>query len=230
MASREATPSSASPTWRRCWPRQSKGRPTTGPDPEFQADFDPLPPVRETPVHTVCHRDRTVNYIDQGDRSWRPMVFMGGLATSVRAFELTEFARTTRELLPLRLISVERNGLGETPLDPSLGIGDAVDDVLFVLDRLRIERAAIVAFSGGCPYAAALAARAPDRVISLHLAAAAAGDLIAGSAPAAAMASNAVALALDPAALWRFPDDSPVHLLPGFAEATEAEGMRALGT
>jgi non-heme chloroperoxidase len=172
---------------------------------------------------------RTVRYIDKGDAGWRPLLFFGGLATSALAFELTEFARATRERLRLRAISVERNGFGATPFDPELGIEDAVDDVVRVLDRARVDRAAVVAFSGGGPYAAALAARAPQRLLSLHLAAAAAGELIAASAAARALALAAGELARDPPALWRYPDDSPVHLIPGFDEAAAAEGYRALG-
>jgi glycerophosphoryl diester phosphodiesterase/pimeloyl-ACP methyl ester carboxylesterase len=144
------------------------------------------------------------------------MVFFGGLATSVRAFELTEFARSLREKLALRAISVERNGLGETPLDPSLGIGDTVDDVLSVLEAVAIDRFAVVAISGGGPYAGALAARVPDRLISLHLAAAAVGGVPVGDVPR------------DPVEMWRYPPDSPVLRIPGFAEAAAAEGKRAL--
>ena len=76
-------------------------------------------------------------------------------------------------------VSVERNGFGMTPFDPALGYEDAVDDVLGVLDALAIRRFAVVAISGGAPYGAALAARVPHRVLSLHLAAAVAGPLVA---------------------------------------------------
>lgn len=136
------------------------------------------------------------------------MIFFGGLGTSVLAFELTEFARSLRERLGLRVISVERNAFG--------GVEDAVDDVLFVLELLRIDRIAVVAISGGGPYAAALAARAPERLISLHLAAAV------GSGPIAT-------IPLDPIEMWRFPDESPVHQIPGFDDAAAREGARALG-
>jgi pimeloyl-ACP methyl ester carboxylesterase len=143
-------------------------------------------------------------------------VFFGGLATSVLAFELTEFARPAREQLRLRAVSVERNGFGETPFDASLGVEDAVDDVLSAIDALAIERFAVVAVSGGGPFAAALAARGADRLISLHLAAAAAGGLPVGELPH------------DPIEMWRYPPDSPVHGIPGFDEAAVAEGKRAL--
>jgi pimeloyl-ACP methyl ester carboxylesterase len=172
---------------------------------------------------------RVARYIDEGDRDWRSVVFFGGFGTSVGAFCLTEFARSLRLTLRLRVISVERNGFGETPLHSSLGYDDAADDVLSVLAALGIERFAIVAFSGGGPYAAALAVRTPARVISLHLAAAAAGSLTAAVGTAAAAYGDATALARDPRAMWRSPARSPVHAIPGFVRAAGDEGVRALG-
>jgi pimeloyl-ACP methyl ester carboxylesterase len=129
----------------------------------------------------------------------------------------------------LRVVSVERNGFGGTRFDPRLGYDDAAADVLELLGALAIERFAVVAFSGGAPFAAALAARAPRRVISLHLAAAAMPPLAAASAAASALLSDPDAIAADPEAFWRFPPKSPVHLVPGFAEAAAREGPRALG-
>jgi pimeloyl-ACP methyl ester carboxylesterase len=170
-----------------------------------------------------------VRFVDEGHPGWRTIVFFGGIGTSAGAVGLTEFARAARERLQLRVISVERNGFGETPFDPSLGYDDAVDDVLGVLATLGIGSVAIVAFSGGGPYAAALAARAPDRVLSLHLAAAAAGKLIASCGSAGSRLADPSALARDPGGWWRFPPGSPVHRIPGFDRAAADEGARALG-
>ena len=128
-----------------------------------------------------------MRYIDEGEPGWRVIVFFGGLGTDVNAFYETEFAREMRERLQLRVISVERNGFGITPFDPSLGYGDAVDAVVSVLETLRVRRFAVVAISGGAPYAAALAARVPHRVLSLHLAAAAAGPLVASCGTASVL-------------------------------------------
>ena len=72
----------------------------------------------------------------------------------------------------MRVISVERNGFGESPLDLSLGYADYTAEVLAVLDHLGIEDFVTVAISGGGAYAAHIAATVPDRVISLHAAAA----------------------------------------------------------
>jgi non-heme chloroperoxidase len=173
---------------------------------------------------------RVVHFIDEGQPGWRPLVFFGGLGTSIGAFYLTEFARTARERLCLRVISVERNGFGETSFDPSLGYADAVDDVLAVLASLAIDRFAIVAFSGGGAFAAALSARVPERVRSLHLAAAAAGALIATCGSASERFAHPAQIARDPGAMWEYPPDSPVHEIPGFARAAIDEGFRALGS
>lgn len=194
-----------------------------------QRRFDPVAEPRGVRRLRVAG-GRTLRYLDTGVPGRRTIVFFGGLATSVGAFSLTEFARSTRESLGLRAVSVERNGFGETIFDARRGYEEGADDVLAVLAALGIERFAIVAVSGGGPYAAALAARAPERVISLHLAAAAAGSVAARSPAAAELLADPAALASDPAGFWRFPPASPVHRIPNFVAATIREGARALGT
>src|SRR5690606_29277776 len=82
----------------------------------LQVHFDPI----GAEVHTLDHDGRAVHYIDEGRAGDRAVVFIGGAGTSLEAFQLTEFARTTREQLGLRVISVERNGFGESPFDPNL--------------------------------------------------------------------------------------------------------------
>lgn len=61
---------------------------------------------------------RTVHYIDEGEPGWHTVLFLGGAGTSVRAFGLLEFARSLRQQLRIRVVSVERNGLGQTRFDP----------------------------------------------------------------------------------------------------------------
>jgi non-heme chloroperoxidase len=168
--------------------------------------------VAETSAHP-----RVVRYIDEGAADWRAVVFFGGLGTDVNAFYATEFARDVRERLRLRFISVERNGFGMTPFDPSLGYEDSVDDVLGVLSSLDVRRFAVVAMSGGAPFAAALAARVPHRVLSLHLAAAVAGPLIAECGTAELLYAQPALLAADPALAheWQLLSSEPVADLSG---------------
>ncbi|WP_406338017.1 alpha/beta fold hydrolase [Streptomyces sp. NBC_00649] len=138
-------------------------------EPKVQNTFDPLgPDVRAAKLPS----GRTAHYTDSGPRDGVPVLYIGGTGTSARAVHMTDFFRTTRADLGLRLISVERNGFGDTAYDPALGKADFARDALDVLDRLGVERFRIVAISGGGPYAAELAARAPGRVSALHLAAA----------------------------------------------------------
>ena len=122
-------------------------------------------------VHSLTHAGRTSYYIDEGKPGQRAVVFIGGQGTSLEAFQLSEFARTSREELGLRVISVERNGFGESDLDLNLGYSDYKNEVLAVLDHLGVDRFTIVSISGGGAYAAHLAAAVPARVISLHAAA-----------------------------------------------------------
>jgi non-heme chloroperoxidase len=158
-----------------------------------------------------------VRFIDEGSPDWRAVVFFGGYGTDVNAFYATEFARDVREELQLRFVSVERNGFGMTPFDPALGYEDAVDDVLGVLETLEIRRFGVVAISGGAPFAAALAARVPHRVLSLHLAAAAAGPLVAECGTASVLYAPPALLAADPALAheWRLLCDQPLADLAG---------------
>jgi non-heme chloroperoxidase len=184
-----------------------------------QAGFDPLgPPVRSATLAT----GRSVRYVDEGEPGWVPLVWFGGAGTSVRAFRLLEFARTLREELGVRVVSVERNGLGGTPFDPGVGYAEHAADVWALLDALGIAEASLTAISGGGPYAAHVAALAPGRVRSLHLACAYAERVADGGMPAVEE------IAADPGAWWRYPPASPVHRIPGFAESALEEGTVSL--
>ncbi|NLU66285.1 alpha/beta hydrolase [Streptomyces sp. HNM0574] len=196
------------------------------PEPVVQDEFDALGPA----MHELERDGRTVHFSDTGTQEGRPVVFMGGTGTTARASGMTEFLRTTRENLDLRIISVERNGFGDTEYDPELGFDDYSQDVEAVLDRLGIERAPVVAISGGGPYAAHFAERAPERISSLHLAAAA--PPYGATSPFCALGEDAqrkqVAEQIrDPRAWWGFEKDSPVHGIPGFTDNAEEDGGRS---
>jgi non-heme chloroperoxidase len=192
---------------------------------DLQEAFDPLGPR----VHSLdVGGGRTAHYVDEGKPGWRPVVFLSGHGTSARAFGLTEFARTSREALKLRVISVERNGFGESPFDPGLGYEEYVDEVLAVLDHLGVDRFAVMAISGGGPYATYLTTRAPSRVISLHIAAAI------PNAPQSALCGLDDAALQDalrpftenPKLWWGMPASSPIHLIRGWQETAYEEAGR----
>lgn len=185
---------------------------------DLQEDFDHI----GAQVHALDRGGRTSHYIDEGGRGDRAVVFMGGQGTSLEAFQLTEFARSSRDELGLRVISVERNGFGESTFDPALGYADYNAEVLRVLEHLGIERFAILAISGGGAYAAHLAAQVPARVISMH-AAAAVDRTLPGRTPLAACGrtveelngTNAVYTRY-PKVWWAIAPGSPVLAVPGW--------------
>ncbi|MFC7310117.1 alpha/beta fold hydrolase [Streptomyces monticola] len=194
--------------------------------PEVQDGFDSLgPDVRAAKLSS----GRTAHFTDAGPHDGRPVLFIGGTGTSARAAHMTDFFKSTRDSMGLRLISVERNGFGDTAFDKSLGKADFAKDALEVLDRLGVRKASVIAISGGGPYAAELAARAPERIRALHLAAALPPF---GAKPAyCGLSDDALAAALkdsvkDPRKWWAFPDDSPVKSIPGFADTAYEEGAR----
>ncbi|MEE2570010.1 alpha/beta hydrolase [Pseudarthrobacter sp. J64] len=185
-----------------------------------QSGFDPLGPVVRS-AQTAS--GRTVHFIDEGPDTGLPLVFLGGAGTTVRAFRLMEFARSFREELGIRVISVERNGLGQTSFDPSVGLNEYARDVWSLLDLLGVGNASIAAISGGGPYAAHLAAACPERVRSLHLACA-----YAESIGAEGITFDLEPVAADPVSWWTFPEGSAVHRIPGFADSAIEEATRAV--
>jgi non-heme chloroperoxidase len=192
-----------------------------------------LPPIRSLERPDLPRwppvRYLDTGYLDTEETGWHPVVFFGGLGTSAGAFGLTEFARGERLQRRLRFVSVERNGFGQTPFMPGLGFREAVDDVLAVLRALRIERVSVVAISGGGPYAARLLERVPERIVSVHLAAASAGGELLLAGAAWERLGSVEAIAADPEGFWDYPPDSPVQAIPGFVPACRQEGRRALG-
>lgn len=182
-------------------------------------------------IHSVEIDGRQSAYIDDGSETGRPVVFLGGQGTSLAAFQLTEFNRATRLALGLRMISVERNGFGKSPLDPERGYADYANEVLAVLDHLGIDDFAIVAISGGGAYAAHLAATAPDRVISLHATAASPRTLPTRTEPDCGTSLDEMKEKLThythtPKNWWGVPG-SPVLIIPGWQAEAYGDATRS---
>jgi pimeloyl-ACP methyl ester carboxylesterase len=144
---------------------------------------------------------------------------------------MTGYFETLRRQLHIRLISVERNGFGDTAFDPAWTLADYAGDVRMVLDHLGVTRFSVVAISGGGPYAAHVATALGPRVISLHFAAALAdrpvGDSVNCDLTTPQMAKALAPAVDDPQIWWGFPDTSPTYAIPGFSDRAYDEGARA---
>ena len=109
---------------------------------------------------------RLLGYDEVGDPDGTPVLFFHGFGSSrvVRHPDDT-IART----LGARVIAVARPGIGLSPRQPERRLTDWPLDVQRLMDHLGLERAAIVAWSGGGPYALATAWQMPGRVTAVGL-------------------------------------------------------------
>ena len=81
--------------------------------------------------------------------------------------QIPEEARQLADERGLRIIGIDRPGVGLSPPHQYESVSDFVPDLELVADQLGIERFSTVGLSGGGPYAMAAAARLPDRVASV---------------------------------------------------------------
>ena len=136
---------------------------------KLQNEFDHI----GAEVHSLTRDGRTSYYIDEGRPGRRAVVFIGGAGNQPRGVPADRSSRA-RAARSSGCASSRSSATASASraLDLNLGYADYNAEVLAVLDHLGIDRFAIVAISGGGAYAAHLAAAVPDRVISLHAAAA----------------------------------------------------------
>lgn len=198
----------------------------------FSMGIDPI--TRSTPERVELADGTTAWVVDTGPDDGLPVLFVGGSATSATVVDLVSFLSSAREELGIRLISVERNGFGDTPFDPDGDYDDFARTAIGVLDAKGVDDFSIVAISGGGPYAQRVAASVPDRLRSVHFAAAYTGTPDAGPPKdlcrlePQSRAALAQGYSDDPASWWAFGDDAIAHRIPGFLDAAVADAERAL--
>ena len=189
--------------------------------------FDYMGPA----VRTLDVAGREVAFVDTGPADGIPVLFIGGTGTSAAVVHLTDFLRTMREDLGLRLVSIGRAGFGQSAPAEDWTFDDYATDARAVLEELGISGdVSLMAISGGGPYAAAFASAHPERIRSIHLAAATAlatrSSLCDDPAEMERVMDDYAAHPLD---WWAFPDDSPTHDIPGFESAAADDGARTFG-
>ena len=121
-----------------------------------------VPLMAERGDRTIVLRDgRRLGYLDQGPRDGRPVLFFHGLGTSRVICPIDEPAAHD---LGLRLIAVDRPGIGLSDRLPRRRLLDWPSDVAELADQLGLADIAVIGWSGGGPYAAACAYLLPERV------------------------------------------------------------------
>jgi pimeloyl-ACP methyl ester carboxylesterase len=114
------------------------------------------------PFSTVRLRDgRAIGYLEVGNAAGLLIFHFHGHGSSrLEALVLASKAAATR----VRLIALDRPGIGQSDPKPSNQLLDWPDDVAEVADQLEIARFAVEGVSAGGPYALACAYKIPHRV------------------------------------------------------------------
>jgi pimeloyl-ACP methyl ester carboxylesterase len=114
---------------------------------------------------TIDRDGRALAFEDSGARAGRAVVLFHG-APGSRLFRPDPAAT---DAAGVRLITFDRPGYGHSDPLVDRRVADAADDVVALLDHLGIERASVVGWSGGGPFAVATAVHAVERVERLVL-------------------------------------------------------------
>lgn len=105
---------------------------------------------------------RRLSYAEFGVPGGRPVVWLHGTPGARR--QIPEAARVAAVELGVRLIGLDRPGVGESNPHLYRNVLEFTDDFAVVLDDLGIDDLAMIGLSGGGPYLLAAAHRFPDRV------------------------------------------------------------------
>lgn len=96
---------------------------------------------------------RTLAYAEVGPDSGRPVLFLAGAGTG----RSMTFGDAELEGRGIRLITVDRPGLGASTHDPAKTFASVAADLADLLGHLGVERPRVVANSQGAPFGLALA-------------------------------------------------------------------------
>ncbi len=112
---------------------------------------------------------RSLGYAEFGDPAGQPIFHFHGWPSSRVDAKLFEETATKTGV---RLIGIDRPGMGLSDFQPGRQILDWPDDVAALADSLGIERFAVQGMSGGGPYTSACAYKLPNRVAACGIIAA----------------------------------------------------------
>lgn len=108
-----------------------------------------------------CRGGINLGIVEYGPRGGHALFYFHGFPGSrLEAYALA----APVERLGIRLIGIDRPGMGLSTFQPRRRVLDWPDDVAALADALAIDRFSVVGCSGGGPYALACARKIPDRV------------------------------------------------------------------
>jgi pimeloyl-ACP methyl ester carboxylesterase len=129
--------------------------------------------------------DRSLSYRGYGPPDGKPVLFFPGTPGSTAEWSI--WPSGSAELSGIRVIAVDRPGLGWSDWQPGRRVLDWPVDVTALADALGLQRFAVLGYSSGVPYALACGQLLPDRVTAVTLVGSVGPDdepgLVAGLSP-----------------------------------------------
>jgi len=121
-----------------------------------------VPSMKDGTDRTIRLRDgRRMGYAEWGDGGGRPLLYFHGWPGSRVEGRLADETAMSRSI---KLIAIDRPGMGLSDFQRGRTLVDWPDDVLELAAALGLDRFAVLGISGGAPYAAACAWKLPDRL------------------------------------------------------------------
>ena len=117
--------------------------------------------VAATDKTLQLHDGRTLGYTEYGSSEGKPLFYFHGHPRS--RFE-ARFLAEQAVRAGVRLIGIDRPGMGRSTFKAGRRLLDWPDDVIELADSLHLDRFAVIGFSGGGPYALACACKIPNRL------------------------------------------------------------------
>jgi len=121
---------------------------------------------------------RTVGVYEFGDPNGSPVFALHGTPACGAGFDWTDAPARERAL---RVIAPDRPGIGRSDPVPMVSVSDYASEFRALADALDIDRFTLLGYSGGGPYALAIAHEMPERV--------ALAEIVAGAGEIGAWAS-----------------------------------------
>ena len=110
---------------------------------------------------------RKLGFAEFGDPQGRAIFWLHGTPGARRQIPVE--ARVFAEKNGIRLIGVDRPGIGSSTPHEYQKVIDFADDLRTVADTLGIDKMEIIGLSGGGPYTLGCAAAMPDRVVAVGI-------------------------------------------------------------
>lgn len=111
---------------------------------------------------------RKLSYIDAGDPTGKVVFYFHGVPSAADEW-LMWGSEEKLKALGIRLIAIDRPGVGLSSYQPQRCISDWPKDIVAFADILDIEQFSVLGYSGGGAYAAACAALNNNRIISVGM-------------------------------------------------------------